>query len=184
MADIDINCMGINVSCDQHGRVEMDWDQAEHGLPPRKADVLAGVSNLAVGNILILDASGNPDAIDPEDELKSLLNHPELCGWDIKTVTGVKDVEKITNYTFRNEHGDLKADRSGSAPFEFIRVAGFTPGSAERTHGDVSHFYFDGGNRGRAWFRQWRVTSDGVRHESAWFDANCGGKGIPFGSQV
>jgi hypothetical protein len=184
MADIDISCMGLNVSCPEHGRIAMDDDQARHGLPPRMANVLAGVSNLAVGNILIFDASGNPDAIDPEDELRSLLKNPDLCGWDIKTVTGRNEVEKITNYTFRNAHGELKADKIGPAPFEFIRVAGFTPGSAERTHGDVSHFYFDGSNRGRFWVRQWRVTSDGVRHESDFYDANCGGKGIPFGSQA
>lgn len=179
MADINITSMGINVCCNEHGRIAMDDDQALHNLPPRREDVLAGKANLAVGNILILDGSGDPSVIPGAEELQRF-----NCGWDVKTITGVNERTKIATFTLSKTHPD-DADRSGDqVAFDAIRVGGFTPGSAWRTYFDVSHFVFNGSDRGRVWFRMWRVTSDGKRHESDWWDGGCRGAGIPFGSQA
>jgi hypothetical protein len=172
MSDINVSLRQINVPSDTLGRVNIE--QVE---PGRTAEIKAGISNIGVGYILILDGEGNPDVISPEEEHKR-----GNVGWDVKVVGGVQEREHIATFVLGAK--DDKADVSGGhVPFECIRVGGETPGSAERTRFDVAHFRYVEGASGQAWFRQWRVTDDGVRHESEWLGASDGG-GFRIGSQA
>lgn len=169
MADISVRLTQVNTSDPKLGRVNIE--QVE---PGRTAELRAGTSNFGVGNILIFDGSGNPDVISPEEE------GGRDAGWDIK-FTGGAGKEKIRSYALGAK--DDKADESGDrVPFECIRVGGNTPGSAERTKFDVSHFAYVGPENGQGYFRMWRVTSDKVRHESDWVGAE-DGSGFRFGRQ-
>lgn len=165
MADINVGLRQVNVSVDKvtsvgtgPGRVNI-----EDVEPGRTALIREGKAPIAVGQILILDADGDPDIISKDE------NDSRDNGWDVKAIGGVHEKEHVATFVLGKM--DDKADKTGDShvPFEAIRVGGNTPGSAERTHFNVAHFRYTDGLRGQAYFRRWSRSETGVRHESDWF---------------
>lgn len=167
MADISVRLSQINTPSDTLGRANL-----EDVEPGRTAEIRAGKSNLHPGQILILDADGDPDKISVEDN-----NRTDNVGWDVKFVGGVNEVEKVGTFTM-GKAGDEKFEHAGDkVPVEFLREERDAKTHFNKAHARVLE------HRGQLYFRQWRQTSDGVRHESDWFGAE-DGLGLRLGSQA
>lgn len=156
----------INTPSDKKGRVNL-----EDVEPGRTAEIAAGKSNVAAGQILIFDADGDPNKISKSDN-----DRTDNVGWDIKYITGRNEKEKNCSVSL-GVVGDDKFDYDGDAvPFEAIREE-----ADAKRHFNVAHFRYTGGNTGTASFRQWRVAG-GIRYESNWVGAS-DGNGLRFGAQ-
>lgn len=188
MGHIDVSVIGINVSCDQHGRVQMDWDQEQHGLPPRQAEILAGASNLAPKNIVLIDAS--PKDISVEETLRSFMpDGSPAVEWDFKQVTGVNEVERIYTFTPTRVGNEYVWSPSSTDHLLIYTVRDdhdIRPPEHKNDRvpqGNVFRAGYDGNPRGEGSFRCRRKLNDGSWIESVWLGA-ADGRGLRFGSQA
>lgn len=136
----------INVRSDTAGRVKMD--------ATRQAEIVAGKSNLNVGDILIFDFDGDSSKISKKDN-----DRTDNVRIECKVEGGPGG--GITTFTVGKE-GDEHTDKAGDAPFEGIREQ-----SDEDKHLNVFHAETQDGHNVKASFRQVR-ESGGTEYVSNW----------------
>lgn len=170
VSDIGVRLRQINTNVDrpspeqpEAGRVRMN--------KTREDEIRAGRSNLGAGDILIVDFKGDPEKISKEEN-----DRTDNVGVEVKTLRR-GGAESITTYT-AGKTGDGRTEKDGDAPFD----ADIRPEKDEGTHLNLFHLQCTGGDHMQAFIRQYRITDDGVRHESDWLGAT-DGEGFRIGAQ-